>query len=252
MIRIGLCSEDRTLRLLLSTALPKDFQVLEVFDTNSITSLVMSGDCNLAILDLASDHEPLQDRIQSFRRITDSDAGSVVLADDADVPAALELIKLGAVGPCRRTSSLREIEALLRKAYENAAQKRGPMGGIDSIGRVHRCGRMIGSSPEMQQLFSLVNSVANISATVLVSGESGTGKELIARAIHELGPNSRCPFVPVSAGAIPETLLEAELFGHEKGAFTGTVGARKGYLEEAGDGTLFFDEIGEFSAHTQV
>jgi DNA-binding NtrC family response regulator len=87
---------------------------------------------------------------------------------------------------------------------------------------------------------------------VLVTGESGTGKELIARAIHNLGSRSSRPFVAVSCGAIPETLIEAELFGHEKGAFTGTVGAREGYFEQAGDGTLFLDEIGDLSLFTQV
>jgi transcriptional regulator with PAS, ATPase and Fis domain len=87
---------------------------------------------------------------------------------------------------------------------------------------------------------------------VLITGESGTGKELIARSIHNLGYRKERPFVAVSCGAIPETLIEAELFGAEKGAFTGAAARRKGYLEEAGNGTLFFDEIGEFSAHTQV
>ena len=91
-----------------------------------------------------------------------------------------------------------------------------------------------------------------MNASVLVNGASGTGKELIARAIHNLGSRSTRPFVAVSCGAIPETLIEAELFGHEKGAFTGTVGAREGYFEQAGDGTLFLDEIGDLSLFTQV
>jgi transcriptional regulator with PAS, ATPase and Fis domain len=111
---------------------------------------------------------------------------------------------------------------------------------------------MIGSSPQMQQVYDLVHRVANLNASVLVTGESGTGKELIARAIHNLGSRSSQPFVAVSCGAIPETLIEAELFGHEKGAFTGTVGAREGYLEQAGEGTLLLDEIGELSPSTQV
>jgi DNA-binding NtrC family response regulator len=97
-----------------------------------------------------------------------------------------------------------------------------------------------------------VRSVTNLNAAVLVTGESGTGKELIARAIHNLGSRANKPFVAVSCGAIPETLIEAELFGHEKGAFTGTVGAREGYFEQAADGTLFLDEIGDLSMFTQV
>jgi DNA-binding NtrC family response regulator len=104
----------------------------------------------------------------------------------------------------------------------------------------------------MRRVYQLVRSVANLNASVLVTGESGTGKELIARAIHNLGSRAERPFVAVSCGAIPETLIEAELFGHEKGAFTGTVGAREGHFEQAGDGTLFLDEIGDLSLFTQV
>jgi DNA-binding NtrC family response regulator len=115
-----------------------------------------------------------------------------------------------------------------------------------------KCDRIIGSSPSMQRVYQLVRSVTNLNAAVLVTGESGTGKELIARAIHNLGSRANKPFVAVSCGAIPETLIEAELFGHEKGAFTGTVGAREGYFEQAADGTLFLDEIGDLSLFTQV
>jgi transcriptional regulator with PAS, ATPase and Fis domain len=104
----------------------------------------------------------------------------------------------------------------------------------------------------MRQVYDLVQRVASLNASVLVTGESGTGKELIARAIHNLGAHSLRPFVAVSCGAIPETLIEAELFGHEKGAFTGSVAAREGYLEQAGEGTLFLDEIGELSPAVQV
>jgi DNA-binding NtrC family response regulator len=114
------------------------------------------------------------------------------------------------------------------------------------------CDRLIGASPQIRQVYQLVHRVANLNASVLVTGESGTGKELIARAIHNLGSRSEKPFVAVSCGAIPETLIEAELFGHEKGAFTGTVGAREGYFEQARDGTLFLDEIGDLSLYTQV
>jgi DNA-binding NtrC family response regulator len=114
------------------------------------------------------------------------------------------------------------------------------------------CDQMIGSSPQMQKVYHLVSCVADLNASVLVTGESGTGKELIARAIHNLGSRSNRPFVAVSCGAIPETLIEAELFGHEKGAFTGTVGAREGFFEQAGEGTIFLDEIGELSLYTQV
>ena len=111
---------------------------------------------------------------------------------------------------------------------------------------------IIGKSDVMLRTFDLVAQVASSRSTILLQGESGTGKELIARAIHNMGSRAKRPFVAVSCGAIPETLIEAELFGHEKGAFTGTIGAREGYFEQAGDGTLFLDEIGDLSLFTQV
>src|SRR4026208_1652831 len=104
---------------------------------------------------------------------------------------------------------------------------------------VKRCDRLVGSSEELRNVYDLIRRVANLSAVVLINGESGTGKELVARAIHNLGMRANRPFIAVSCGAIPETLIEAELFGHEKGAFTGSVGSREGLLEQAGDGTLF-------------
>jgi DNA-binding NtrC family response regulator len=142
---------------------------------------------------------------------------------------------------------------LLRRAHENTLLRRKLDNVQQRFEEVSRgCDRMIGHSSSMQQVYDLVHRVASVNASVLVTGESGTGKELIAQAIHNLGSRSQRPFVAVCCGAIPETLIEAELFGHEKGAFTGTVGAREGYLEQASDGTLFLDEIGELSLSTQV
>jgi len=141
---------------------------------------------------------------------------------------------------------------MLSRAYETSALKQQLYSVQHRIEETGRCDRIIGSSPSMQRVYQLVRSVTNLNAAVLVTGESGTGKELIARAIHNLGSRANKPFVAVSCGAIPETLIEAELFGHEKGAFTGTVGAREGYFEQAGDGTLFLDEIGDLSLFTQV
>ena len=114
------------------------------------------------------------------------------------------------------------------------------------------CDRMIGSSARCQMVYDLVRRVANLDASVLITGESGTGKELIAQAIHNLGHRKERPFVAVSCGAIPQTLIEAELFGAEKGRIYGSANRRRGYLEEAGNGTLFFDEIGRIQRATQV
>jgi DNA-binding NtrC family response regulator len=175
------------------------------------------------------------------------------MVDDRLRSAGVELVRLGAYGYCRKPPSIRDLKTLLRRAHENALLRRK----LDNVQQRFEeaspsCDRMIGHSSPMQEVYDLVHRVANVNASVLVTGESGTGKELIAQAIHNLGSRSQRPFVAVCCGAIPETLIEAELFGHEKGAFTGTVGAREGYLEQAGDGTLFLDEIGELSLSTQV
>jgi DNA-binding NtrC family response regulator len=174
------------------------------------------------------------------------------MATDGLRATAAELVRLGAYGYCRRPPSIRDLKTMLLRAHENSSLKRELQSVQQRLDAISSCDRMIGTSPQMRQIYDLVHRVANINASVLVTGESGTGKELIANAIHNLGTRSGRPFVAVSCGAIPETLIEAELFGHEKGAFTGTTGARVGYLEQAGDGTLFLDEIGELSLSTQV
>ena len=112
-------------------------------------------------------------------------------------------------------------------------------------------GELVGTSPAMQEVFSIIRQVAPTSASVLISGESGTGKELVARAIHNLSSRSSGPFLAINAAALPESLIESELFGHEKGAFTGAVERRAGCFEQAHGGTLFLDEIGEMPQSTQ-
>jgi DNA-binding NtrC family response regulator len=252
MIKIGLYSEDRTLHPLLSSAMGKEFQVLLESDQEGMSSLVSAGDCDVLILDLNSNHDSLQERIGFSRLLIASNVPSVVMADDGLRSTAFELVRKGAFGYCRRPPSIRDLKTMLSRAYENSALKQQLQTVQQRMEEPGSCDRLIGSSPQMQRVYQLVRRVTNLNASVLVTGESGTGKELVARAIHNLGTRSSRPFVAVSCGAIPETLIEAELFGHEKGAFTGTLGAREGYFEQAGDGTLFLDEIGDLSLFTQV
>jgi DNA-binding NtrC family response regulator len=252
MIRIGLLSEDRTLQSVLSSALGKEFDVLLASTEDRNNRTLSAGGCDVALLDLDSDQDSLQQRMECSRRIIASQIPSVVMATDGLRATAAELVRLGAYGYCRRPPSIRDLKTMLLRAHENSSLKRELQSVQQRLEAISSCDRMIGTSPQMRQIYDLVHRVANINASVLVTGESGTGKELIANAIHNLGTRSGRPFVAVSCGAIPETLIEAELFGHEKGAFTGTTGARVGYLEQAGDGTLFLDEIGELSLSTQV
>lgn len=252
MIRIGLLSEDAALQLLLSSALGKEFEVRLALDETGGGDLLRAGTCDVLIVDLNSNTNLAKERIACSRRIIVSQVPVVVMADDGNRSTALELVKLGAYGYCRRPPSIRELKAMLSRAYENSSLKQQLQSVHQRIEAVSGCDRLIGTSAQIRQVYQLVHRVADLNASVLVTGESGTGKELIARAIHNLGSRSDRPFVAVSCGAIPETLIEAELFGHEKGAFTGTVSAREGYFEQARDGTLFLDEIGDLSLYTQV
>ena len=255
MIRIGLYSEDRKLQQILSSALGKDFQVHFEPTEDGINRMLSTGCCDVAVLDLDSHHDSLEQRLACCRRIAESKFSSVIMADDGLRSSAVELVRLGAHSYCRKPPSIRDLKSMLQRAHERSSMQQKlqtVQKQCEPIDDTANCDQMIGSSIQMQQVYDMVRRVSGLNASVLVTGESGTGKELIARAIHNLGLNPKRPFVAVSCGAIPETLIESELFGHEKGAFTGTVGSREGYLEQAADGTLFLDEIGELSQATQV
>src|ERR1700744_2843527 len=253
MIRIGLYSEDRKLQSILSSAFGNGFKVLVESDEAGILHLLRTEGCDVVILDLDSSQSALEKRVEWSRQIAASEAATVVMVDDALRSTAVELIRLGAHGYCRKPPSVRDLKTMLQRAYENVSLKRKLRSVEQQLAEVSNgCDQMIGCSSPMQQVYDLVHRVASLNASVLIVGESGTGKELIAQAIHNLGSRSDRPFVAVSCGAIPETLIESELFGHEKGAFTGTVGAREGFFEQAGEGTLFLDEIGDLSMFTQV
>ena len=252
MVRIALHSEDRTLLPLLSSSLGKDFQIALATDENEVNRMASSAACDVIILDLNTKPDLIQEQLARFQRILECRVPSIVMADDVSRSAALNLVKLGAYSYCRRPPSIRDLKTQLLRAHEHFSLKQELYTVQQQLEAANSCDRLSGSSPQMRRVYDLVRSVTNINASVLVTGESGTGKELIARAIHNLGTRANRPFVAVCCGAIPETLIEAELFGHDKGAFTGTTGSRVGYLEQAGDGTLLLDEIGELSLSTQV
>ncbi|HKO20612.1 MAG TPA: sigma-54 dependent transcriptional regulator, partial [Acidobacteriaceae bacterium] len=254
MLRIGLFSEDRALQPLLSSALGKGFQVTLSSDEATLRRSLQSGDAEVILVDLQDCQSSAAIKVQCCTRLLEGKAPAlmVIMADDALRSTAAELVRLGAFGYVRRPPSMRDLKSMLLRASETSSLKRELQSVQTRAETPVSCDRLIGSSAQMQEVYDLIHRVAGIHASVLVTGESGTGKELIATAIHNLGRRTSQPFIAVSCGAIPETLIEAELFGHEKGAFTGTVGSRVGYLEQAGEGTLFLDEIGDLSPSTQV
>jgi DNA-binding NtrC family response regulator len=258
MIRVALCSPDLKLQPLLAPALGRDFQVLSEPDYDRLKQMLWGGQVDVLLLDLDSESSNVERQVRFFEEINAADIATVILTDDAARPAGVDLVTRGAHGHCRKPPALRELKAMIRRACEHAAMKRelesrkgNGFAQSEAIG-LTRCDGLIGSSAEMRTVYDLIHRVASLNASVLITGESGTGKELVARAIHNLGERSKAPFIAVSCGAIPETLIESELFGHEKGAFTGAAGARIGYFEQADNGTILIDEIGELSLQTQV
>ena len=237
---------------LLSSALGMEFQFFFESKEDGVSRLLSDKNCHVMILDLNSNHDSLKERIACARRMIASDVAWVIMADDGLRATANELVRQGAFGYCRRPPSIRDLRIMLRRAHESSTLKRQREQQEQSIEAMGDRDQMVGGSPAMQQVHHLIDCVSSIDASVLITGESGTGKELVARAIHNRGNRGSRPFIAVACGAIPETLIEAELFGHEKGAYTGTVGSREGFLEQSRDGTLFLDEIGELSLFTQV
>ena len=174
----------------------------------------------------------------------------VMITAHGSVESAVEAVKLGAFDYLEKPfeqEQIRQIVAKAMKTHELARRDARPEEPT-SRGRF----RLIGESPAIRQIYAVVEKVANTPSTVLITGESGTGKELIARALHEHSSRHAGPFIKTNCAAIPKTLMESEMFGYEKGAFTGAVGAKPGRFELAHGGTLFLDEIGEIPVEMQV
>ena len=176
----------------------------------------------------------------------------VILTAQGTVETAVEAIKEGAYDYLTKPIEPQRLKILLDKIVERQDTRREVKVLRRQLREHGTFGSMIGSSPTMRKVYQVVEQAAPTSASVLIWGESGTGKELVAKTIHQLSPRAQQPFVPINCAAIPETLLESEIFGHEKGAFTGATDRREGCFELADRGTLFLDEIAEMTPATQV
>ncbi|MDP6932143.1 MAG: sigma-54 dependent transcriptional regulator, partial [Myxococcota bacterium] len=171
----------------------------------------------------------------------------ILITAHGTVDSAVEALKLGAHDYVTKPFDRDELRMVIEKALRTEE-----VGRANLHGDARACETIIGSTPAMQEIYQLIGKVAASPTTVLVTGESGTGKELVAQALHRASSRSNAPFIRVNCGAIPETLFEAELFGYEKGAFTGATASKPGRFELADGGTLFMDEVGELPRDMQV
>ena len=181
-----------------------------------------------------------------------ADVTTLLLTAQGTVDTAVEAMKEGAYDYLTKPVDLQRLKILLDKIVERLETMREVKALRRQLRESGTFGTMIGNSPEMRKIYQVIEQAAPTGASVLITGESGTGKELVAQTIHQLSPRATFPFVAINCAAIPETLLESEIFGHEKGAFTGAADRRQGCFELADRGTLFLDEIGEMTPTTQV
>src|ERR687884_1586378 len=197
---------------------------------------------------------PRMGGLELLRALKDqlSDITFILLTAQGSVERAVEAIKEGAYDYLSKPVDPQRLQILLQKAVERQETLREVRHLRRQLREQGSFGRIIGNSPGIRKVYRVIEQAAPTGASVLISGESGTGKELVAQTIHELSPRATFPFVAINCAAIPETLLESEIFGHEKGAFTGAADRRQGCFELADRGTLFLDEIGEMTPATQV
>jgi len=191
----------------------------------------------------------------SLLRALKGDTGSpslIILTGQGTIETAVEAMREGAYDYLTKPVDLGRLRLLVEKALERGAVLKEVKLLRHQVRHLGQFGTMVGNTPAMKEVYRLMELAAPSTVPILIWGESGTGKELVARTIHDLSPRKQGPFVPINCAAIPETLLESEIFGHEKGAFTGATERRMGCFEMADGGTIFLDEVAEMKVPTQV
>ena len=247
--------DDRVLRRQLYWALEAEHAVIEAETRSEAEARLQTGRVDVVLCDLhlPPDLEGISEGLAVIEAAhTVRPAVPVVVITGSDKrQVALEAIRYGAYGFFEKPFSEAEVAHIVRQAARVRRLEQENLALRASSAR-RGFGRVIGSAPALERVLKQARAVAETSATVLIMGENGTGKEVVARAIHEESVRGEQPFVAVSCAALPEALIESELFGHERGAFTNATQAKKGRFELADGGTLFLDEIGELSATVQI
>jgi two-component system, NtrC family, response regulator len=253
--KILIVDDDEFIRKQIQWALAEELRVFSAGDRLSALEIFKNEKIPVVLLDLGLPPNPQEadEGLQALDEMISSNphARVIIISGNSERPNALAAVDKGAYDIFPKPIALDELKVVLKRVYGLIDLERE---NLEERNRAQQVSlkEIIGSSPPMQEIFAAMRKVAETDVPILISGESGTGKELIANAIHNLSPRKNGPFIAINCGAIPGTLLESELFGHEKGSFTGASSQRKGRLEYAHEGTLFLDEIGELAPELQV
>ena len=251
--RVLVVDDERSMRELLSIVLRRDgYDVLVADNGKTAVDILSRERVDVLITDIRMPEMTGVDVLREAKRI-DPGIISIVMTAFASTDTAVDALRLGAADYVHKSpSAVGDLRMRVRKEMERRQLQQENVLLKRALKTSHAFANIIGTSSAMMALFDLIETIAPTSSTVLISGESGTGKELVARAIHVRSARSDRPFVALNCGALPETLLESELFGHMRGAFTGADSNKKGLIEVAEKGTIFLDEIGEMSPMVQV
>jgi two-component system, NtrC family, nitrogen regulation response regulator GlnG len=245
-LRVWLVDDDASIRWVLERALRNDGMAPRAFEAAEGALDALRRDTpDVLITDIRM---PGASGLELLRRIRDARPALpvIVMTAHSDLGSAVSSYEGGAFEYLPKPFDIDEAVALVRRAAS------GALGAGSDSGAAPRMPELLGKAPAMQQVFRAIGRLSRSSVTVLITGESGTGKELVARALHEHSPRTGRPFIALNTAAIPADLLESELFGHERGAFTGADAQRRGRFEQADGGTLFLDEIGDMSLPLQT
>lgn len=251
MRRILIVDDEASVRDSLRMIFKKDYQVILAGSADEALIKLESEEPEVVLLDIIM---PGKDGMEALKEMRERHPAIpiIMLTATKTVKTAVEAMKLGAYDYITKPFDLDELKLVIQKAIESRDLKMTNLRLQEEVEEKYQFDNIIGKSKEMREIYATIRQIAEKNSTVLIHGESGTGKELVARAIHYNSPRRNKPFVAVNCAAIPETLIESELFGHEKGAFTDAQARRIGHFELAHQGTLFLDEISELSLPTQA